>query len=197
MAIHSSGTFDYRGVIPGVAASGSFECDLAQRTVSEDGRMASGAPDHKRLVGWAPRLVVRDAGLTPHASADRPLVARHSFTLHANDQRASMRTAAFHVESTILQRLEAGDVLHLVRGAGGDLGLSVLRDDRLVVAAGAIAAVPVGSDLSVTIPWDLARQAEEVYRRYDPEFLPPDMPDGALMPRPIEVRYGNERALVL
>ncbi len=197
MAIHPSGTFNYRGVIPAMAADGSFECDLVQRDGSPEGRLAQGAPDHNRLVGWAPRLVVRDAGLTPNASANRPLVARHSFTLHATDQRASMRTAAFHVESTILQRLQAGDVLHLVHGMGADLGLSILRDDRLIVAAGDIAAVPVGSDLSVTIPWDLARQAEDVYRRYDPEFLPPGMPDGALMPRAIEVRYGNERALVL
>ncbi len=45
--------------------------------------------------------------------------------------------------------LRGGDVIRVVREKTGDVGVAVLRDGRLVVAIGALAALPLGGGVSV------------------------------------------------
>lgn len=62
---------------------------------------------------------------------------------------ASIRWFSFPVGDVVFRVAQAGDVLNLVRTGSGDLGLSILREDRAVLALGAIAAVPLGAHLRV------------------------------------------------
>ena len=48
--------------------------------------------------------------------------------------------------------------------------LSVIRSGELIVAVGAVTAVPLGQEVQATIPRDLMEAAEDVFRRRDPGF---------------------------
>lgn len=63
-----------------------------------------------------------------------------------------------------------GDILHVARTPCAGLGLSVLRNGCLVLAVGAISAVPLGNNVQATTPHDLVQQAEFVFQQRDPAF---------------------------
>lgn len=193
MAIHPSGTYDYIGMVPALAADGGFACALSSRDVP-----ASRLPvltGKVRLVGRSPLLTVREAGLSSGDGA-RPAVQRHAFTLRARSMDgASVRAATFHIESTVVARMAPGDVLHLRRISDGAVGVSVLRDGQLVTAIGSLAVLPLGEGLVVRWPTDLREEITEVFRRRDPIYVAAGLTH-AIFPSPLEVRVGDETALV-
>lgn len=170
MVMPLSATFAYVAVVPSDApvrpdgSAGPWRAALREAVA----RTGSHLRDD-RLVGYAPRLRIADAGLPSPARGNdavaapdtpdpprrpfaRPRVARSRLTLTAPWWRrphAGVRAAHLHVARALTAVLEPGDVLHLARTGCGGLGLSVLRGGRLVAAAGAVHAVPLGDDVSV------------------------------------------------
>jgi hypothetical protein len=72
--------------------------------------------------------------------------------------------------------LRRGDVLHISRSGRCGLGLSILREDLLIAAAGAITKVPLGLGASARMPGDLIAQAERAFRTRDPDYRMNDRP---------------------
>ena len=118
----------------------------------------------RRLVGHAPSLEASEYQRQPWQ-----LYAR--ITLIASDpSNATVKSVSFSVERGLVRVLRLGDVLHISRTGCAGIGLSILRDDQLVAAAGAISYVPLGVDVSVRFPDDLTDQVEAIYRTRDPEY---------------------------
>jgi hypothetical protein len=117
-----------------------------------------------RFVDYAPLLTWAECQPEPWK-----LYAR--ITLIASGrQNATFESASFTVERGLLRVLRPGDQLHVSRTPCAGLGLSILRSDHLVAAAGAITSVPLGVDVSVRHPWDLIREAERIFRTRDTEY---------------------------
>ena len=60
---------------------------------------------------------------------------------------SSVRNASFATGNAVPLAARPGDRLYLVRTGTGGIGLSLLRQERVVLAIGAIAAVPLGRDI--------------------------------------------------
>lgn len=162
MAMHPCGTFDYVTVVPEDPAAYATGWQAASRQpVKGD-----------RLVGHAPILRITDAEIAPDTPPPRrrpfarPEVLRSRITLTATEQDAS-HGVSFHVARDLTSALRPGDVLHLARTLGAGLGVSVIRGERLVAAAGAVDAVPLG-DLKVGTPGDVIDELKAVLKRHDP-----------------------------
>jgi hypothetical protein len=178
--IPSSGTFDYVTTVPATVDGGPWPLRAPHRA---DG-----------LVGPNPSLVIADAGLTPNPGWEsgiwRPEVLRHRLTLRASGRKgATVARASLYVDRGITAALRAGDELHLTRTGCGFLGLSVLRGELLVVAVGAVTAVPLGSHVSARVPHDLVEAAATPFKLPDPHFEFPELP--------IEVTVEARRALLI
>lgn len=194
MVMPASGTYHYTCVVPAKAADGGFECPLLSADLPASHLPALGGA--VRLVGRAPHLTVRDAGLNPDADDERPHVMRYAFTLRARRlDGASVRAATFHLESTVVERMTPGDVLHLVRAHDAAFGFSLLRAGRLVMAVGPLQGVPLGDAIAVRWPHDLRDEIAELFRRRDPIYASQGLTD-AIFPMPLEVRVDGETALV-
>jgi hypothetical protein len=123
--IHPSGTFEY-------------EAEFTSDTFGEwhavlRGRARKGTKD-KRLVGLSPDVKFGNDRLVLVAS---------------ERSNSSVRSASFAVGDAIPVAAQPGDKLHVVRTGRGGIGLSLLREDRLVVATGAVTAVPLGTNITV------------------------------------------------
>lgn len=126
------GTFDYVGVVPA-------DLKLPTEWTLED---ASGASAEvlgnsfidDRLVGLRPGLaLVNDRLVLTASSRDRATVA----------------SASIPVGPSFREVLRPGDMLHICRTGTADIGMSVLRNEELVVAIGAVSRVPTGDRISV------------------------------------------------
>jgi hypothetical protein len=149
-----------------------------------------------RLVGLAPALQFTDAGLTPDAGPRRPWVLRSCVTLTATARlHATVSAASFHIDKAVTSRIRTGDLIHLVRTMSGGLGLSVIRDGELVVAVGAITAVPLGRGVVARIPADLIAAAEGIFRQRDPGFRLPECPLEVGVDRAVSVLCRGRRTL--
>ena len=82
----------------------------------------------------------------------------------------------FEVDRQVTQKLLPGDSLSVCRTRSGGIGLSVVRDNELVMAAGAVTDVPLGRDVSVSIPNGVVDAAETLFRQRDPEFRWHELP---------------------
>jgi hypothetical protein len=91
----------------------------------------------------------------------------------------------FHVDRTMTTMLRPGDVVHICRTGCGGVALSVVRDDELLAAAGAVCSVPLGRTVMARYPHELIAEALAVFRRHDPEFLWHEAP--------VEVSINGER----
>ena len=180
MVMSPAGTFDYQVTVPEGHPEAAFPWPLRLRApVGGDRHSASG----RRLVGHSPALHITSAGFpTERAIVGRtglqvPKTLRSRFSLNATERTlATVACASFHVDEGVTARLRAGDVINMSRTGCGGLGISVLRDGRLVVAAGAVTRVPLGDDLSVRIPGELVNEAEAIFRRRDPEYRFSELP---------------------
>jgi hypothetical protein len=187
MAIAPHGTFDYVAVVPERLSENGFEC---RATLREPIDSTGDDVWDGRLVGHEPLFRVSDAGLTPDPGEKRPRVMRSLISLVASERRrATIATASFHVDKALMSSLRSGDLVHVTYTDCCGLGLSVLRQGALVVAAGAVTAVPLGNDVEARIPGDLIDRAEAIFRSVDDEF--------EFLETPIEIRVAASRVLLL
>jgi hypothetical protein len=168
MAVPPCGTFDYVAIVPDAIEDGAFECLAESR---EAVPMTGDRLVDSRLVGLAPLLTVSDASLPERTHGGHPEAMRSRVTLTARTRRqAQVAAASFYVSKRLMLRLKAGDVIHLARTHCAGLGLSVVRSGRLVAAAGAVTAVPLGHGVTAGRASDLMKGAIEVFRTRDPDF---------------------------
>jgi hypothetical protein len=77
--------------------------------------------------------------------------------------------------------------MYLARTNCGGLGVSVVRDGQLVVAAGVVTAVPLGN-VEAFVSWELIREAEALFRKRSSDFAFPELP--------VEVKIGGEKRVL-
>jgi len=152
MSIPREGTCHYEFEIRGDLLNGGGVTGRLAESVS------GGA---KRLVGHTPRLTAVE-----YQREAWQLYAR--VTLTATDRaHALVGQASFSVDRRFIRMLRDGDMFYMSRTSCGGVGLSVLRQDELIGAAGALTHVPLGRGQSVGLPLDLIRQAEGVFQARD------------------------------
>ena len=101
----------------------------------------------------------------------RPGVARTRVRFIARDDKdARFKEVSFVVDSDFAGMLKPFDALYAATDMNGAFGVSVMRQDLLVAAAGAVHCVTLGRTVRVAQPGVLARQAEDVFRTKDPEY---------------------------
>lgn len=149
MAISPLGTFNYAGLVP---AAWPADATLQLRDVSDNPRR------YPRLVGLSPRLEV--TGLGPDARRPIPgddatggdAVPLVTLALRSADPReAAVAAFSFALDRGFADRSVPEDAWHLVRTECGGLGLSVLRQGRLIAAIGAVSHVRLGLDLRARV----------------------------------------------
>lgn len=81
-----------------------------------------------------------------------PDTARTKITLTASvRERSVIRSASFHVATAVIAQLLPDDFIELTRTHHAGLGLAVSRDRRLIVAAGAISSVGLGTGIRASV----------------------------------------------
>ncbi len=174
--IATAGTFDYLAIVPEDRGEGGFEC----RAETRGAVVRSGSDlEDNRLVGISPLVRVTDAGPSSDAGLRPPwsLRKRSRVTLVATErERAVVAEASFHIDKTFTDCARAGDRMHLVRDEGGGLGFSLIRGGKLLAAAGALTAVPLGQGAEVRIPQDVLSAADAVFQARDPDFEFDELP---------------------
>ena len=146
--------FDYVAVVP--AAGGDLHWHARSR--AEDGQPTNERP----LVGRSPRVRFESAGvlkgggrLSALCDVTRPAVLATRVVLAASDRTDAPASAvSFHLDQGLVDAFRIGDVINLSRSPRGGLGLSVIRGNELVVALGAVTAVPLAPDLKATVRRD-------------------------------------------
>jgi hypothetical protein len=192
-------TFHYAGVVPANRAdfeSGHWQLENQSRIFRDRIRTMGGpdAPVGSRLAGLAPTLTITDSGLTPNAGWNQgkwlPSVPRAQLTLLAGGREgATVASASFHIDMGLINSLRPADTIHLVRTGSGGLAISVIRVGILAAAAGAITAVPLGSDLVACYP-DVMEAVEALFRKADPTL------DWSVLTEvPIEIRNEDQRRI--
>ncbi len=75
----------------------------------------------------------------------------------------------FHVDRTMTTMLRPGDIVHICRTGYGGVALSVVRQDELVAAAGAVSWRSRSVEMSpLGPPRELLAEARAVFQRHDP-----------------------------
>ena len=124
--IHPSGTFEYEAEF----TSDSFrDSETVLQGIAKNTEM-------DRLVGHSPMIRFWN---------DR-LVLVASEKLHSR-----LRNASFWIGDSVPLAARPGDRLHLIRTGCGGIGLSLLREERLVLAIGAARSVPLGANINVIV----------------------------------------------
>lgn len=90
-------------------------------------------------LGPSPTLRFSDAPPPANANADRPNVLRTRWTLATPGCEAWCS-----VDRQVMSAVQPGDVVHVATDHLGTPGISVLRAQTLIFAAGAVCAVPLG-----------------------------------------------------
>ncbi len=142
MVISEAGTFYYQATIDGNALR-TVQPILKARDPREPPTIA--------LLGPTPQIVVN--------GDDMAIVA-------AGRDRASVWKASFAAGDALQRFACDGDALHLERDALGSIGISLLRDGRLVLAFGALGGVPTGS-VSVRCGPEIESLDAEGWKRFD------------------------------
>jgi len=132
MAMPPCGTFVYTGSVPeGAWNAGGWQL----RDVSGADPLRSDEPlRDNRLVGLRPTLQISGGCLILTASGEN---------------RAQVASACFELDPGSIDVFESGDAVNLARTATGDIGVSLLREGKLIFAVGAATAVATGSAVSV------------------------------------------------
>ena len=153
--------FDYVVVVP-AGAHASLPWTAFRR---ENPPADAGGSEYRRVpaVGPAPGVLLENFDA-------RVGVPRTRIRFIARDEKdAAFKEVSFVVDRDFAGMLKPGDTL-CAAASSGAFGVSVMRKDVLVAAAGAVHCVPLGPTIKVTWPADLASEAERVYRRRDPQY---------------------------
>ena len=184
------GTFEYVVVVPPTGNAGPWNVHVSKaiEITGDDLR-------DDRLVGHSPVLTISDAGISAETEASSltgmvaPRVARSRLTLTARHREyARVQSAAFHVDQRLVAILRAGDQVFMARTNCGSLGLSVVRDHRLVAAVGAVSSVPLGEGALAGTPLQPVMEAEAIFRKRDSTFKFRELP--------VEIRLGADVRLL-
>jgi hypothetical protein len=189
MVMPLSATFDYVVVVPDDPNQSTWTARL--RAPAEP----TGNPFRDdRLAGYSPVVRVVPAGMTPDEPASgfarvRPKVLRSRITLTPSESaHARAKSVALYVDEALTAAIRPRDVISISRTGSGGVGLSVVRDDKVAIAVGAVTSVPLGPSARARIPSDLIRQAEDVFQQHDPQFQFPVLP--------VEIQIGGARRLL-
>lgn len=123
--IHRSGTFEYEA---------EFTSDSFRKSDIVVYGTLMKRMDVKRLVGPNPMIRFWNDRLVLVAS---------------EESNASVRNTSFRIGNAVPLAAAPGDRLYVVRTGSGGIGLSLLRDKQLVLAIGAVTAVPLGNNMQV------------------------------------------------
>jgi len=120
--IHSSGIFEYEAEF---TKDGFGDSDIVVYGSDLSGRKVKRLAGHKPMIRfWRDRVVL--------VASDKP--------------NSTVRNVSFAIGDAVPLSARPGDRLYLVRTGAGGIGLSLLRQERLVLATGAVTAVPLGRD---------------------------------------------------
>lgn len=186
------GTFRYFAIVPAKLPdrrSSPWPVQLAETVDKTSDEMRNA-----RLIGLSPCLEITDAGPTPNPTVGRPAVFRSRLTLTASARdNSTVSSASFYVDKDLTSTFEPRDRLHMARTPCGGLGLSLLRQGRLVFAVGVVSSVPLGSDVQAATPYDLVREAETVFKKGDPDFEFRELPLRISIDGRIRLGYGGRQ----
>ena len=183
-------TFDYVVTVPERYGEGSYPWAVqCRKPIESIGHHLS----DDRLVGLSPEFRITEGGLAPKSAFGGSLsvnsvVSCSRLILTRASTNAPVACVSFLVPEGLTRRLQARDTIHLVRTSIGGLGISVLREGQLVVAAGAVMSLPLGHGIEVSIPRHLIRAAEAKFREVDPQFKFHELP--------VEIRIRDERRVM-
>jgi hypothetical protein len=93
------------------------------------------------------------------------------------------RGDSFHVDMEFVRALRGGDLVYFARTPCAGVGISVMRGETLVAAAGAVTAVPLGRDVVVGAP-AVMEAVHALFEQVDADYALPEIP--------LEVRIGGQ-----
>jgi hypothetical protein len=131
-----SGTFDYEAEF---TIEGFRDSDIVLHGTDRSGENID------RLVGLNPMIRFWNGRLVIVASGKR---------------KSTLRNVSFPIGDAVTLTAHPGDQLYLIRTGEGGIGMSLLRQQRLILAAGAITEIPLGRDMQAirgsegTNDWD-------------------------------------------
>src|ERR1044072_7276682 len=138
MAIAPGGTFDYEISIEEYKGSPKPTWIGKARTIRD-------RAIHPGLLGYAPDFEL-SKGLVTLRSTDPEHFRRKD--KHFIRQRP-LALASFEIGDALAMAVGDQDILRFRRSGTGDLGLSLIRREKLILAIGAIAGIPLGSEIRV------------------------------------------------
>jgi hypothetical protein len=179
MVVSPAGTFDYECTVPSCLPTGDRVWQVRTRAAS-----LARTADGRRLVGRDPTMSLEDFD-TPHGVPRTRIVLRAD----PSDSSAAVETFSFVVDRALATMLRPNDTIYINRSGDVSLGMSVLREGRLIAAVGAVANVPLGPEVSVgEAPLEILREVEAAFCRVDPDYHLPV--------RPVMVSIGGTRLLL-
>jgi hypothetical protein len=121
--IHPSGTFEYEAEF---TKDGFSDSDIVLYGSDLSGGNIDRLVGHNPMIRfWRDRIVL--------VASEKP--------------NSIVRNVSFAIGDAVPLSARPGDRLYLVRTGSGGIGLSLLRQERLVLATGAVTAVPLGRDI--------------------------------------------------
>ena len=169
------GTFDYVGTVPADPLSSSWNLELREPIRFSGEEMLD-----KRLVGYSPKLVIRDVGMRPDTPVWQhlPSVPLSKITLIADGKELALNASfSFYLHRELFEQLRSGDRVYLLRGSDTGLAISAFRERKLLFAVGAVIEVPLGELVRVCVPKSVW-EAEKLIRREFPDYEFPEYPLG-------------------
>jgi len=154
-------TFAYQGVIAD-----------EHRTASRRVELRRSQPDNRAVgtfLGHQPILETVEYEREPWQLYSR-------VTLTCTDRKGKAKSLSFALDRELVATWRPGDELHVVRTLDLGLAVSVLRNQRLVAAVGAVTGVPLGRGVSARNAMDIAAEMEAVAHRYNAAFEFPMTP---------------------
>lgn len=166
--IDPSGTFDYFGIAPSRPLASDWNLSLRLPT-----QIPINPLTKKRLVGHAPKLRIEHFGQMPSGPPwpDFPDMQLSLITLIADKKNLALApSASFFLVKEITDAICPGDHLHITRSSSCGLAISLIRDNVLIFAIGAITMVPLSDCVQAWVPADLVEEAEAIFKKHDPQF---------------------------
>ena len=87
----------------------------------------------------------------------------------ANKERR-LASLSFSVDRQLIKMLRAGDVVNITYTYWKTIGLSVIREGKLICAIGAVYSVPLGHGVAASFPAAMIEEAEAIFQKLDPTY---------------------------
>src|SRR5262245_53971559 len=160
MVMSRCGTFHYVGVVPGTQAareSGQWQLGdesgappLGENESTDEANLLR--LRNNRLVGLHPTLRISGGDLVLEASGRL---------------RSEVHSVSLELDPAFIESFEDGAVLTLIGPGTADIVVSLMRSGRLMAAAGAVTAIPLGDEVAVRGGPDLDFPHPEQWPRRD------------------------------